>query len=549
MNGSRENTSSTADKVNASRRRFLQASAVATASLATLVKPVHAAGDDTLKIALVGCGNRGTGAASNALQTAGPVKLWAMADAFADRLEMSLATLQNGGRASGGAVPASVAKRVDVPRERQFVGLDAFRHAIDAADVVLLCQPPGFRPEHFEYAVNQGKHVFMEKPVATDAPGVRRVLAAAKTAEEKGLKVGVGLQRHHDPRYTGNDRPPAGWRDRRCAYAALLLERRHNQTAGRSQRTDRTASTRCATGISFTGSAAITSSSSTSTTWTCATGSRATHPEKAVGMGGRLMRVGKDYGDIFDHHAVEYTYADGTKMFSYCRQMPGCEPLVGEFAVGSRGRADVGGFKINGTDGTWSAPRTRRGEKSAAGNPYQTEHDDLFAAIRSGSPYNEAEAGATATMTAILGRMATYSGRTVAWDDGFNGTRALAPETIADWDTAAAHVARRTRPVQAADAGHRDQRVGRSGKDGNAWQANWGGCQRCIGVIFCVARRHLALRRGWAGQASPAPSVRRRSRSTMRRTSACFAIRPARIWSTSSSLPPTRDFGPGKTTA
>ncbi len=189
--------------VRPSRRRFIQGSsaALAAASLTSLAPRVHAAGDETLKIALVGCGNRGTGAASNALQTAGPVKLWAMADAFADRLQGSLQILQNGGRASGGAVPAKVAERVDVAPERQFVGLDAYRHAIDAADVVLLCQPPGFRPEHFEYAVEQSKHVFMEKPVATDAPGVRRILAAGRVAENKGLKVGVGLQRHHDAKY------------------------------------------------------------------------------------------------------------------------------------------------------------------------------------------------------------------------------------------------------------------------------------------------------------------------------------------------------------
>jgi predicted dehydrogenase len=425
------------DDAGRSRRRFLQGSAgaVAAASLTSLVQPVHAAGDDVLKIALVGCGNRGTGAAVNALQVSGPVKLWALADAFQDRLDQSREILSKGGTLRKTTVTAETAKRVDVAPERCFVGLDAYKHAIDAVDVVLLAGPPGFRPEHFEYAVQQGKHVFMEKPVATDPVGVRRVLAAAKVAEQKGLKVGVGLQRHHEPKYLETiarlrDGAIGDIKMLRCYWNGGTIK----QPVPHEGLTELEYQVR---------------------NWYFFTWLSGDHiveqhvhnldvcnwimggpPISALGMGGRQMRVGKDYGDIFDHHAVEYTYANGTKMFSFCRQMPGCEPLVGEFAVGSRGDADVGNSKITAGTEEWNYPRPRGGTRGTTGpNPYQLEHDALFAAIRSGTRHNEAATGAEATMTAILGRLATYTGRTVTWDEGFNSTHNLGPEKIVDWKT------------------------------------------------------------------------------------------------------------------
>src|SRR5687767_6765015 len=180
-----------------SRRRFLQTTSTAMAGGALLgaLAPerfAHAAGGDELKVALIGCGGRGSGAANQALSTytLGPVKLVAMADVHEDRLEKSLENLQK-----------QHAERVDVPKDRQFLGFDSYKKATELADVVILATPPGFRPMQFEAAVKAGKHVFMEKPVASDAPGVRRVLEAAKLAKQKNLKVGVGLQRHHDPKY------------------------------------------------------------------------------------------------------------------------------------------------------------------------------------------------------------------------------------------------------------------------------------------------------------------------------------------------------------
>jgi predicted dehydrogenase len=410
--------------------------AVAAASLASLASPVHAGGDDALKLALVGCGNRGTGAAANALRTAGSVKLWAMADAFGDRLEQSLNVLTGGGKLRRGTVPSEVAKLVDVAPERRFVGLDAYKQAIDAADVVLLCAPPGFRPEQFEYAVTAGKHVFMEKPVATDAPGVRRVLAAAAKADEKGLKVGVGLQRHHDEKYVETIRRlHAGAIGQPRVLRVYWNGATIKQPVAREGLTEMQYQVRNWYFFTWLSGDHIVEQHVHNLdvgNWLLNA-----HPVSAVGMGGRQMRVGKDYGDIFDHHAVEYTYPDGTKMFSFCRQMPGCEHLVGEFAIGTRGEADVAAAHIRGDDGEWRHPRARarRGEQTSAGNPYQVEHDALFAAIRSGTPHNEAAGGAIATMTAILGRMATYTGRTVTWDEGFEKGRSLAPESIATWDT------------------------------------------------------------------------------------------------------------------
>ena len=418
----------------ASRRSFLKGSgaALAAASFVSVARTAHAAGSDQLKLALVGCGNRGAGAAANAMQVEPNVKLWAMADAFADRLNQSHNLLSSGGAPRTDQVSSKVAQRVDVAPERRFVGLDAYRHAIDAADVVILTGPPGFRPEHFEYAVQAGKHVFMEKPVATDPPGVRRVLAAAEVAKQKGLKVGVGLQRHHEEKYLETihrlrDGAIGDVRTLRCYWNGGTIK----IPTSREGLTELEYQVRNWYFYAWLSGDHIVEQHVHNLdvcNWIMAG-----HPVSAQGMGGRQMRTGKEFGDIFDHHAVEYTYADGTKMFGVCRQMPGCEPLVGEFAVGSKGEADVSAGQVRNADGEWRFPRPRGGAKGP--NPYQVEHDHLFAAILSDTPFNEVETGATATMTAILGRMATYTGRKVTWDEGFASQRALGPDKIEGWQT------------------------------------------------------------------------------------------------------------------
>lgn len=415
------------------RRRFVERTSAiaATAAFSTglsVARGAHAAGGETLKIALIGCGGRGTGAAVQALSTEGPLKLWAMADLFPEKIETSLAGLTKGqkGRydyqAHGG-----FGSRVDVPPERRFVGFDAYQKAIDSGvDVVILTTQPHFRPIHFEYAVQQGKHVFMEKPVATDAPGVRRVLAAAQVAKQKNLKVGVGFQRHHDASYQETVQ-----RLRDGAIGEILYQRCYWNSSGARPPVARDPSMTemlfqlrnpyYFTWISGDHIVEQHCHNPDVCNWI-----KGTHPISAQGQGGRQVRVGREYGDIYDHHFVEFTYADGSKMFSQCRQIPNCWNYVGEQAVGTKGTADVGGGRIETAGEKWRY----RGPKT---NPYQVEHDRLFEAIRKDLPHNEAEYGATSTMTAIMGRMATYSGRVVTWDEAINSSISLAPDRY-DWN-------------------------------------------------------------------------------------------------------------------
>jgi len=410
------------------RRSFIKGStALAGASLLTGAAPAprEGQGDATLRLALVGCGGRGTGAAHQALSTArppaeggagGPVKLVAMADAFPDRLESSLATLSE-----------TFGERVDVPPERRFVGFDAYERAIDCdVDVVVLTTPPGFRPLHFARAVEAGRHVFMEKPVAVDGPGIRQVLAAAERARAANLKVGVGLQRHHSRAYQETIQ-----RLRDGAVGDVELLRVYWNSAGVWVNPRRPGQTEMEYQMRnwyyF--------------NWLCGDHIVEQHihnldvgnwvkgapPVEAQGQGGRQVRTGPDHGEIFDHHMVEYTYADGSVMLSQCRHIEGAWSNVSEHAHGSEGRADVSGARIAASGG-WSwrydGPRD---------DPYQVEHDALFRAIREDRPHDEAARGAEATLTAILGRMATYSGQVVTWEQALASELALLPERYA-WD-------------------------------------------------------------------------------------------------------------------
>ncbi len=402
------------------RRELLQdSSALFGATLLAGAAPprtARGAPADVLRIALVGCGGRGTGAALQALSTAGPVQLVAMADAFRDRLDSSLAELAR-----------NVPEHLDVPESRRFTGFEAHQRAIDVdVDVVLLATPPGFRPLHFEYAVSRGRHVFLEKPVAVDAPGVRRVLAASAEAKRRGLKVGVGLQRRHDPRYLETvqrirDGAIGEVQLLRCYWNGVRPWVRRREAAWTEMEYQ------MRNWYYF--------------NWLCgdhiveqhihnldvANWIRSSTPTSAQGQGGRQGLEDPDQGEIFDHHAVEFTYADGTKLLSQCRQIPGCWESVSEHALGTEGAADVSGFHIQGRGGwEWSW----RGE---AVDPYQAEHDALFAAIRADVPYDESETGALATLTAILGRMATYSGRVVTWDEALSSSVDLSPQSYA-WD-------------------------------------------------------------------------------------------------------------------
>jgi myo-inositol 2-dehydrogenase / D-chiro-inositol 1-dehydrogenase len=407
-----------ADKT--SRREFIRRSSIMVASgavasgVATPLNVARAAqaayGSDTIRIGLIGCGGRGTGAAVQAMNTSGgEVKLLAMADAFSDRVQSSYR-----------AIKSQHPEKVDVPKERQFAGFDAFKQLLDLElDLVILATPPGFRPLHFEAAVNAGKHVFMEKPVAVDAPGVRRVLASTAAAKQKKLAVAVGLQRRHEVAYLETIA-----KLQEGAIGDIILSRAYWNGAGvwvrprEPQQTELEYQMR--NWYYF--------------NWLCGDHIDEQHihnldvinwlmndyPVEANGMGGRQVRTGKEYGEIYDHHFVEFTYANGSKMFSQCRHIPNCWNAVSEHAHGSSGSADISGGKIYDAKGKmiWKTDGKRDG--------HQEEHHDLFAALRRGEIPNEGEYGAKSTLTAILGRMATYSGQKVTWEEALHSDLALA---------------------------------------------------------------------------------------------------------------------------
>jgi myo-inositol 2-dehydrogenase / D-chiro-inositol 1-dehydrogenase len=402
-----------------SRREFLKHTgrvAAASALAGMMLPKVHAAGSDTIRIALVGCGSRGNGAAVNALSTKANVKLVAMADAFQDSLENGLA-----------AIKKIFPDRVDVPKERQFVGLDAYQKAIDSdVDMVLLCTPPGFRPAQFEAAVKAGKNIFMEKPVAIDAPGVRRIRAANELARQKNLAVAVGHHLRHEVKHREimkrvHDGAIGDLKFLRVYYntgAIWVRPRQPDQTEMQYQ----VRNWYHFTWLSGDHIVEQHVHDIDAGNW-FAQG----HPIEAEGSGGRQVCVGKDVGEIFDHHAVEYTYANGLKMFSYCRQISGCWDAFLECAHGTKGKAEIEGHgrSVLSIDGQ-KPMRWNRGPDG-----HQIEMDELFAALMAGQPYNEADWATDSTMTAILGRMATYSGKIVKWDEASNSQLDLGPKTLA----------------------------------------------------------------------------------------------------------------------
>jgi len=406
------------------RRQFMQQSGLLAGASMLGAQPglasraARAGREDELRIALIGCGGRGTGAASQALSTAGPVRLVAVADAFADRMGGCLEHLNK-------AHP----DRVDVPAERQFVGFDAFRKAIDCdVDVVVMATPPGFRPMHFAYAVEKGRHVFMEKPVAVDGPGIRQVLKSAELAKQKNLKVGVGLQRHHEAKYLDT---MAAVKDGMIGDLRLL--RCYWNSAGVWVRPRAAGQTEMEYQMRnwyyfnwLCGDHIVEQHIHNLDVCNWVTGE---YPAKAQGQGGRQVRNGIDHGEIFDHHMVEYTYPSGVTMLSSCRHIPKTWSSVSEHATGTEGNVEFSRGMITRFDGDkWRF----RAENP---NPYQVEHDVLFAAIRADQAHNEADNGAKSTLTSIMGRMATYSGQMVTWEQALNSELALVPSSY-DWEGA-----------------------------------------------------------------------------------------------------------------
>jgi predicted dehydrogenase len=400
-----------------SRRDFLKTSGgafVASALAGAAVPYCHAAESSTIKLALVGCGGRGTGAVADAFAaTGGPVQLHAMADVFDTRLEASKANLTR-----------EFADRVNVPAERSFVGFDAYKKAIDSlgpGDVAMLTTPAAFRPLHFEYAVQKGVNVFMEKSFAVDAPAVRRLFKSVEASEQKGLKVAAGfmwrhskarqevikrihdgaigdlnmmrIYRVHGPVYC--PKPPAGANE-------LAFQIQHP--------------------FSFnwlTGGFFI--------DWHChnvdvACWTKGAWPISAQAMGGRCF---PEAGNLFDHYCVEYTFADGAKLFAFSRHMNGCWQDYADFAHGSKGAAVLmtsladpktriyKSQNMAETDLVWQF-----GEPDP--NPYHAEWQVLLDSIRQDKPHNESRRAAEADVAALMGRMAAHTGAYITWDQALN---------------------------------------------------------------------------------------------------------------------------------
>jgi len=371
-----------------------------------------------IKVALVGCGGRGTGAISQALEADPDVRLVAMADAFGDRAEECLKTL----------IEKFVdSEKINVNRETIFTGFDAYKQAIDMADVVILTTPPAFRPLHFEYAISQGKHVFMEKPVATDVAGIRTVLAAGKEARRKKLNVVVGLQRHYQRSYQSIKN-----KIDRGKIGEIISGQVYWNSGGVWVRPRETGQTELEYQMRnwyyF--------------NWLCGDHIVEQHihnidvanwfigstPVSAQGMGGREVRKGKDHGQIFDHHFVEFTYKNGQVVASQCRHQKGCMNRVEEVFQGTRGNVTT-------NSSHFGLIKNKRGkvvfnhEGENDINPYQQEHNELFSAIKAGDyRMDDTNRGAEATMSAILGRMATYSGEKITWDEAMDFDHKLVPE-------------------------------------------------------------------------------------------------------------------------
>lgn len=408
-----------------SRRKFLETSAKVAgtgALLSALPIPLsaYAGAVGEIKVALVGCGGRGTGAAAQAIEADPDVRLVAMADVFADRLEESFKNLSTKYEGKG---------KVLVREESKFSDFDGYKKAIDMADVVILTTPPGFRPLHFEYAVKQGKHVFMEKPVATDVAGIKRVLEAGKMARQKKLNVVVGLQRHYQKNYREVETLLQNG-----SIGDIVSGQVYWNSAGVWVRPRKPAHTeleyQMLNWYYF--------------TWICGDhileqhihnidvanwyiGSR---PVSAQGMGGRETRKGKDHGHIFDHHFVEFVYPDGQVISSQCRHQRGCMNRVEEVFQTTKGSIKVNSGNsslIKGYDG--QSILDYKGQNDI--NPYQQEHNELFAAIKAGEHrLDNTEYGAESTMTAILGRMATYSGQQITWDEAMASNLKLVPDNL-----------------------------------------------------------------------------------------------------------------------
>ena len=428
-NESRKDPGTPSGVLRTTRREFLKNTgriAAASTLAAGLAPRIHAAGSGTIKVALVGCGGRGTGAASNAMSVKnGPIKLVAMADVFQNRLDRSYTNLQK-----------RHANQLDVPKGRQFLGFDGYKKAMDCldkGDVVILATPPAFRWVHFTYAIAKGLNVFMEKPVTVDGPTTRKMLKLAEESVRKNLKVGVGLMIRH------------------CRGRQELKQRIDDGEIGNiiAMRAYRMAGRACTAGLKPEGISELLYQIQRFHAFLWGSGGmysdyyihqidecswmRGAWPVEAQASGGRHYR-GNSLDQNLDSYSIEYTYPDGTKLFYYGRAMSGCKGAFSSYALGTKGSAVIS------TNSHYPGKvRTYKGHNMSIDNliwrfpqpepsPYQLEWDDLIDAIRSDKPYNEAKRGAEASLVNTMGRMAAHTGQVITFDDALNCKHEFAPD-------------------------------------------------------------------------------------------------------------------------
>ncbi len=405
------------DRSVASRRAFLQAgAATAISSVLPIARSAHAAGSDVLRVGLVGCGGRGTGAAAQALLADPQARLVAMADVFGDRIAGSLKRIQN-------ARP----KQVDVSPERQFEGFDAYRNLLECVDVVLLATPSHFHPIHLKAAVEAGRHVFVEKPHGVDPAQVRMLQQACAEAARKRLCVVSGLcYRYHQGMQETMKRIQDG------AIGEVLCVQETYMTGFSWTRPrlpdDTEMKYHLRNWYNFTwlsgdlpGLTLVHSLDKGS--WALGD----VPPARAWGEGGRQVRVGPEYGDVFDHHAIVYEYESGARMYGYVRQHSGCYNSVEDHIFGTKGRCELQRCRILGATPWEYAGRVRP--------MHEQEHVALFEAIRGGRPINNGKYMVISTMLAVMGRLATYTGRAITWEEAMHSKLSLAPAAYT-WDTA-----------------------------------------------------------------------------------------------------------------
>ncbi len=406
------------DQASSSRRDFIKTTGVAAAAVglsSALSRTAYAGGNETLKVGLIGCGGRGTSAVKDALMADSGAVLTAVGDAFADRMATRIPYMKKNRK---------YGSRVLVDDDHIFTGFDAYKQVIDSdVDVVLLATPPHFRPAHLAYAIEKGKHVFCEKPVAVDAAGVRSVMETCRLAKTKGLNVVSGLcYRYHEPKVELMKRVHDG-----AVGDIVALHTSYNtgelwSVQPKNSMSEMEIQMRNWLYYTWLSGDMITEQhihSLDKMAWAM----QDETPVKVSSIGGRIKRTDAKYGNVYDHFCTVYEYASGVKCFSTCRQQSGCTIDINDYVMGSKGTADVMAAKISGPN-AWEF-------EGKGTDMYLKEHQELFAAIRSGNPINNGDYMSKSTMMAIMARESAYTGQDVTWEQALGSDVVLGPAKYA----------------------------------------------------------------------------------------------------------------------